>query len=42
LLDTARAEITTLRVPYDIDAAAAKILAAGLPATLAERLRRGL
>jgi len=41
MLDTARAEITVLRVPYDVDAAAAKILAAGLPAGLAERLRDG-
>jgi diadenosine tetraphosphatase ApaH/serine/threonine PP2A family protein phosphatase len=41
MLDTARAEITTLRVPYDVEAAAAKILAAGLPARLAERLRQG-
>ncbi|MCM3875108.1 MAG: metallophosphatase family protein [Thermoanaerobaculia bacterium] len=42
LLDTARAEITTFRVAYDIDAAAEKIRAAGLPAMLAERLRWGL
>jgi diadenosine tetraphosphatase ApaH/serine/threonine PP2A family protein phosphatase len=41
MLDTARAEITILRVPYDVEAAAAKILAAGLPVTLAERLRQG-
>ena len=42
MLDTARAEITYLRVPYDIDSAAAKIRAAGLPDALAARLRRGL
>ena len=41
MLDTARAEITYLRVPYDIDSAAAKIRAAGLPEALAARLRRG-
>jgi diadenosine tetraphosphatase ApaH/serine/threonine PP2A family protein phosphatase len=41
LLDTARAEITFLRVPYDVEAAAAKIRAAGLPAALAARLGRG-
>jgi len=42
LLDTARAEITTFRVAYDIDAAAEKIFAAGLPAMLADRLKWGL
>lgn len=42
LVDTARAEITTFRVAYDVDAAAGKIRAAGLPAVLADRLRRGL
>ena len=42
LVDTARAEITTLRVAYDIDAAAEKIRAAGLPAMLADRLKWGL
>jgi diadenosine tetraphosphatase ApaH/serine/threonine PP2A family protein phosphatase len=42
MLDTARAEITYLRVPYDIDSAAAKIRAAGLPEALAARLQRGL
>jgi diadenosine tetraphosphatase ApaH/serine/threonine PP2A family protein phosphatase len=42
LVDTARAEITTLRVAYDIDAAAGKIRAAGLPAMLADRLAWGL
>jgi diadenosine tetraphosphatase ApaH/serine/threonine PP2A family protein phosphatase len=42
MLDTARAEITYLRVPYDIDATVEKIRAAGLPEALAARLRRGL
>ncbi|HEX7528389.1 MAG TPA: metallophosphoesterase family protein [Thermoanaerobaculia bacterium] len=42
LVDTARAEITTFRVAYDVDAAAGKIRAAGLPAVLADRLTRGL
>ena len=42
LVDTARAEITTFRVAYDIDAAAEKIRAAGLPAMLADRLTWGL
>jgi diadenosine tetraphosphatase ApaH/serine/threonine PP2A family protein phosphatase len=42
LVDTARAEITTFRVAYDVDAAAGKIRAAGLPAVLADRLRWGL
>lgn len=42
LVDTARAEITTFRVAYDIDAAAEKIRAAGLPAMLADRLKWGL
>ena len=42
LVDTARAEITTFRVAYDVDAAAGKIRAAGLPAMLADRLAWGL
>jgi diadenosine tetraphosphatase ApaH/serine/threonine PP2A family protein phosphatase len=41
MLDTAANEIATLRVPYDIAAAAAKIRAAGLPEVLADRLFRG-
>ena len=41
LVDTARAEITTFRVAYDVDAAAGKIRAAGLPSVLADRLGRG-
>jgi diadenosine tetraphosphatase ApaH/serine/threonine PP2A family protein phosphatase len=42
LVDTVRAEITTFRVAYDIEAAAEKIRAAGLPAVLADRLKWGL
>jgi diadenosine tetraphosphatase ApaH/serine/threonine PP2A family protein phosphatase len=42
MLDTAAGQITTFRVPYDVDAAAAKIRAAGLPETLAERLQWGV
>jgi len=41
LLDTKKAEITYLRVPYDIEATAAKIRKAGLPDSLAARLQRG-
>jgi diadenosine tetraphosphatase ApaH/serine/threonine PP2A family protein phosphatase len=42
LLDTTRSEITHFRVPYDVQATAAAILEAGLPPTLAARLRKGL
>ena len=41
LLDTDRATMTFHRVPYDWEAAAQKILAAGLPERLAVRLRKG-
>ncbi len=41
ILDTERRELTYRRVPYDIDAAAAKIRAKGLPAWLADRLSLG-
>lgn len=41
VLDEGRNEIVFRRVPYDIDKAAAKILDAGLPRSLADRLRRG-
>jgi len=41
LLDTDRAEITYLRVPYDVEAAATKIREAGLPNKLADRLGKG-
>ncbi len=41
ILDTTKNEITYNRVPYDIEATAAKIRAAGLPEALADRLRTG-
>lgn len=41
MLDTAEHMLTFHRVPYDHAAAAAKILAAGLPEVLAERLGHG-
>ena len=41
LYDDARGSLTLLRVPYDIDKTAQKILAAGLPDFLAERLYEG-
>jgi|CXWL01.1.fsa_nt_gi diadenosine tetraphosphatase ApaH/serine/threonine PP2A family protein phosphatase len=41
VLDTTRGELTYLRVPYDVDTAAAKILEAGLPPFLADRLHEG-
>lgn len=41
LLDTRARSLTFLRVPYDHDAVAARLLAAGLPAELARRLAGG-
>ncbi|MBK8724580.1 MAG: metallophosphoesterase [Holophagaceae bacterium] len=41
LLDAGLGELTYFRVPYDVQAAAAKIRAAGLPEALAVRLGRG-
>jgi diadenosine tetraphosphatase ApaH/serine/threonine PP2A family protein phosphatase len=41
MLDTARAELAWVRVPYDVETAAEKIRAAGLPESLALRLHRG-
>lgn len=41
LFDLARATLTFHRVPYDHEATAAKIRAAGLPARFAERLKEG-
>lgn len=41
VFDDANEVLTFHRVPYDIDSAAAKILAAGLPPPLAERLKHG-
>ncbi len=42
LLDTSTSQFTWVRVPYDIAAAAGKIVDAGLPESLAARLYRGL
>lgn len=42
IYDERTTEITSIRVPYDVDAAAAKVLAAGLPEVLARRLKQGL
>ncbi len=41
IYDTERAEITYHRVPYDVTASQGRILMAGLPERLAERLREG-
>ena len=41
VLDTPRASLTYIRLPYDIDAAARKIRDAGLPRELAARLYEG-
>jgi len=41
MLDTATREITWCRVPYDVEAAANKIRANGLPHWLADRLSAG-
>ena len=41
LYDTGSAELRFLRVAYDVEKAAGKIRAAGLPASLADRLFRG-
>jgi diadenosine tetraphosphatase ApaH/serine/threonine PP2A family protein phosphatase len=41
ILDTERLELSYCRAPYEIDAAAAKIRAKGLPAWLADRLSLG-
>lgn len=41
ILDEEAGELTWRRVPYDVDAAAAKIRRAGLPAVLATRLAEG-
>ncbi len=42
LFDPMRAQLTCFRVPYDYDAAAEKIRAAGLPHSLAYRVQRGV
>ncbi|MCG3134300.1 MAG: hypothetical protein HMLKMBBP_01594 [Planctomycetes bacterium] len=41
ILDTVKRRVTLHRVPYDVDKAASKILAAGLPQVLADRLHVG-
>lgn len=41
ILDTAASNLTFLRIPYDIETAAARIREAGLPEVLADRLSRG-
>ncbi|MGE5248334.1 MAG: metallophosphoesterase family protein [Verrucomicrobiota bacterium] len=41
LFDTGMREATWVHVPYDIEAARAKVLAAGLPRVFADRLREG-
>ena len=41
LLDDAHDVLTYMRVPYDVEAAARKVRAAGLPIALAERLLQG-
>lgn len=41
MLDTTANDITFVRVPYDVETAAAKIREAGLPDNLADRLRKG-
>jgi diadenosine tetraphosphatase ApaH/serine/threonine PP2A family protein phosphatase len=41
VLDDARSVLTYVRVPYDVESAARKILAAGLPVMLAARLFEG-
>ncbi len=42
IYDSNRRVVTLRRIPYDVDRAAGKILAAGLPRVLAERLRFGV
>jgi len=41
LFDTSKNELCFMRVPYDVDAAAQKVLGAGLPGSLAKRLAKG-
>lgn len=41
IFNTDTSEVTFLRVPYDIETAAARIREAGLPAPLADRMARG-
>ena len=41
VLDDARGTLTYVRVPYDVESAARKIMLAGLPVMLAARLFEG-
>ena len=41
VLDTRERELSILRVPYDVASTQAKIIAAGLPEVLAQRLAMG-
>jgi diadenosine tetraphosphatase ApaH/serine/threonine PP2A family protein phosphatase len=41
MLDTASRTLTVIRTPYDVTTAQAKIIAAGLPEVLAQRLGIG-
>lgn len=41
IFDTQQSELTFFRVPYDTETASQKVLAAGLPASLAQRLIHG-
>jgi len=41
LLDDSTNSLTYVRVPYDVESAAAKVRAAGLPGILAIRLEQG-
>jgi len=41
VFDTARCEVTYYRIPYDVPAAQARVLTAGLPERLAARLSEG-
>ena len=41
MLDTATGSLTVIRTPYDVTTAQAKIIAAGLPEVLAQRLAIG-
>jgi hypothetical protein len=41
MFDTVQNELTFYRVPYDTETASQKVLEAGLPEVLAQRLIRG-
>ncbi|HEU4949167.1 MAG TPA: metallophosphoesterase, partial [Candidatus Deferrimicrobiaceae bacterium] len=42
LFDTEARKVTWVRVPYDVESARRKVLAAGLPREFADRLREGV